>query len=59
MDKVQKSEQILLESKSREVSSLLRVLCVNGRQRPLILSLVLGAKFPTVLYISMYPAKRL
>ena len=49
----------LLESKSREVSSVLRVLCANRRQRPLILSLVLGAKFPTVLYTSMYPAKRL
>ena len=59
MDKVQKSEQIILESKSREVSSLLGVLCVNRRQRPLIQSLVLGAKFPTILYTSMYPAKRL
>lgn len=31
MDKVQKSEQILLESKSREVSFLLRVFSANRR----------------------------
>lgn len=54
---MQVRSKILLESKSREVSSVLRVLCANRRQRPLSLSLVLGAKFPTVLYTSMYPSQ--